>query len=306
MNKLFRLAKIGLISLTVLALAALLGLSLPSSPWQAFSVQSGSMEPAIDTGALVIVRRAEADQLKPGEVITYTNPANRQQIITHRLVSFEASSMGTPRLVTRGDANDSLDPAIAPKAVIGRVSASLPYLGNAVDFMKSPVGLSLFIYLPALWVVGHELRRLTSHYRQMTGYRLRGHDDRRPRAGAYGWLIAILALPALAVWPAQAGLRDSVAIQGTTISAIDQEAEEPLPPEPLPQPEPQPTTITCNIESNIDIDSQTNQSASSGSVTVEGNRSTDDVSSGDASASNSTTNNIQIDNQLEVCPPAEQ
>src|SRR3990167_5786402 len=84
--------------------ALLLMLSLPKSGWKALSVQTGSMQTALPIGTLVFVHRVPATSLKVGDVITYVNPSNKKQTITHRVVGIDK-----PQLIVKGDANRSAD-----------------------------------------------------------------------------------------------------------------------------------------------------------------------------------------------------
>jgi signal peptidase I len=85
MVRLVKAIKASLIPLAVLSGLALLGLSMPIGGRRALSVQTGSMEPAIKTGSLVFVTDVSAATIKPGDVITYTDPRNQAQTITHRV-----------------------------------------------------------------------------------------------------------------------------------------------------------------------------------------------------------------------------
>ena len=88
---------------TVLILAVIALLILPSLPkftdYEIFNVISGSMEPKIPVGSLIIVEPREASQVEEGEVIAFMSNGS---VITHRVVenlSFEGE------FVTKGDAN---------------------------------------------------------------------------------------------------------------------------------------------------------------------------------------------------------
>jgi signal peptidase I len=84
------------------------------------SIVSGSMEPAIATGSLVVVTPAPA-VLEPGMVISFIGDG---RLVTHRVVAVRPD--GLP--VTRGDANN-VDDHFAKVTVVGRVAFSIPLLG---------------------------------------------------------------------------------------------------------------------------------------------------------------------------------
>jgi len=133
--------------------------ALPQSGWKALSVQTGSMAPFIKPGALVLVHRIPATQLRVGDVITYVSTSTKKTN-THRIINID-SSHGVPlKITTRGDANSSSDQPILPKQVLGRVDRSIPVLGRLSDAARHPIGLGILIYLPALAVIISETRLL--------------------------------------------------------------------------------------------------------------------------------------------------
>ena len=72
-----------------------------------FRVETGSMEPTITTGALLICKEAEIEVIETGDIICYRSKSQQMlgQVITHRVVDIIQSEDGTILLETRGDAN---------------------------------------------------------------------------------------------------------------------------------------------------------------------------------------------------------
>src|SRR5476649_2056722 len=56
------------------------------------SVQTGSMTPYIRKGDLVAVTRVPKTQLRVGDVVTYINPRNIKQTITHRIIALPSKA----------------------------------------------------------------------------------------------------------------------------------------------------------------------------------------------------------------------
>jgi len=139
---------------------------------QLLSVQTGSMRPEIRPGDAVLVRRVY-QALIPGDIISYQSLADPKLTITHRVVS--VSSM-TGTLITKGDVLQTNDPPIGYDRVIGRVVRIVPVVGRGVDFIRRPVGLIGVVYLPAVILIGAEIRRLMKYY-----------DMQRYRLYAYPW-----------------------------------------------------------------------------------------------------------------------
>src|SRR3989344_9392425 len=94
---------------TFVAVIALL-LIISSFPikgnYQIMIVQSGSMEPDIKTGSIVVVK--PASEYKIGDVITF-GPAPKGKVpTTHRIVDVRLQT-GVPVFITKGDANEEND-----------------------------------------------------------------------------------------------------------------------------------------------------------------------------------------------------
>jgi hypothetical protein len=49
---------------------------------------------------------------------------------------------------------------VAPRNILGKVLFSIPYFGYIVDFARKPVGFALIIGIPALLIIGDELRKI--------------------------------------------------------------------------------------------------------------------------------------------------
>ncbi len=123
----------------------------PHFNWHVDSVVSGSMEPAISTGSLVVISPINPKDVKVGDVITFAPVSIGQTSITHRVSSVVTGL--SPSFVTKGDANTKTDPFLVPaRNLTGKVSFHLPYLGAFIEFLKSPVGFTTAIVVPGIVV----------------------------------------------------------------------------------------------------------------------------------------------------------
>jgi signal peptidase len=125
-----------------------------------FSVQSGSMEPAIHTGSIVIVKAFS--QYHPGDIITFKSEADALNLspkvtTTHRI--FEIQNAKNQELYkTKGDANNAPDQILTNKdLVIGKTIFSIPLLGFPVSFAKTKEGLIILVVIPATIIIYSEL-----------------------------------------------------------------------------------------------------------------------------------------------------
>ena len=120
-------------------------------PGYGFSlVRSGSMTPAIKTGDVIITRPAISGvdgNIRPGAIVMYTHDS---EMITHRIVSVNGST-----LIMKGDALEHPDPwPVVTSSVQGIYLFKLPYLGYAMNFLRTKLGWFLAIIIPAAAIVG--------------------------------------------------------------------------------------------------------------------------------------------------------
>ncbi len=114
-------------------------------------VKSGSMEPTIHTGSIVVVKPAARYQ--KGDIVTFGPDTKKEIPITHRIVEVKGEG-AQMRFLTKGDANEDADmKEIASREVIGKMLFSIPYLGYVIDFARKPLGFFLLIIIPACIVI---------------------------------------------------------------------------------------------------------------------------------------------------------
>lgn len=122
-----------------------------------FTVMSGSMEPNVGTGDLVLTLPIRPGEAASGDVITFQAPGGDGRLLTHRV----ASSMregGDYRFVTKGDANTGVERwAVPADGRIGRVVARVPKAGYALALTRSPAARLALITLPVLLLGGFAL-----------------------------------------------------------------------------------------------------------------------------------------------------
>jgi len=115
------------------------------------------MQPAIKTGSIIISRPAE--DYKIGDIITFQLAGSRESV-THRIADIKIEG-GEPKYITKGDANNAPDLKEVPKSrVIGKVLFSFPYLGYIVSFTQKPIGFILVIVIPAVVIIGDEVKNI--------------------------------------------------------------------------------------------------------------------------------------------------
>lgn len=123
-----------------------------------FRVVTGSMEPTIPVGALLLSQSEDIDQVQEGDIVCFRSKEAGMlgSVITHRVVGVYAAPDGQPLLQTQGDANLSADiHYVTADNLIGRV---VWYTGDGstmaaiFTFLTSEFGFLACIVLPVMLV----------------------------------------------------------------------------------------------------------------------------------------------------------
>lgn len=118
-------------------------------------VSTGSMEPTIQAGS-VVFSTLKTEEINRGDIIVFTSPSNQEITVIHRVKNITEEGY-----ITKGDNNKSEDKWIVSSSNIkGKVVFDLPYLGYAVDWIKTPIGFVTLLILPALIFLISQIRRI--------------------------------------------------------------------------------------------------------------------------------------------------
>lgn len=151
-------------------MSLLAAVALPNAiGMHSFTVMSGSMEPAIRTGDVVVDQKIHPLDARPGDVVTFSDPSGRHRLITHRVRSLRVRGSAV-QVVTKGDANNTVERWTVPAGGrIGRVALRVPKLGYPLVYAHSRFGLIGLVALPALLLCLLELRLIWKPREEETG-----------------------------------------------------------------------------------------------------------------------------------------
>lgn len=138
-----------------------------------FTILTGSMEPGMPPGTLVVVRPVDIEDVGIGSVITYQLESGKPAVVTHRVVAVGTNLRGEPFVETQGDANEVPDekPVLAAQ-IRGERWYSVPYLGRVVNVVSQTqrrtavaiVVVGLIIYAATMFVgAARDRRRHHTH-----------------------------------------------------------------------------------------------------------------------------------------------
>jgi signal peptidase I len=133
---------------------------IPSVP-KAYVVLSGSMEPKVKTGSIIIVL-PQPIYLK-NDIVTFFIEGDKKYPVTHRITQKleNGTYYGDTTYYTKGDANKSEDTSVlVSQDIVGKVIITIPYLGYLVDFTKKPQGFIFLVVVPATIIIYEETKNI--------------------------------------------------------------------------------------------------------------------------------------------------
>ncbi len=120
-------------------------------------VRSGSMEPAMKTGSLLLIKSNENNEYQEGDIVTFGPVSDAKMLITHRISKVEGKN-GELVYTTKGDANDGPDPRkLREEQILGKFFLAIPLIGYVVGFTQTPLGVTLLIVIPATILIYNEI-----------------------------------------------------------------------------------------------------------------------------------------------------
>lgn len=129
-----------------------------------FRVVTGSMEPEIPVGSLLISKQTPIEQIKEQDIICYRtdDPHLGVAIITHRVVGVFEAPDGSVLLQTKGDANPTADPnPVSARQLIGRVehyTGDDSKMAGFINFITSDFGFLACILVPVILIAAWVFR----------------------------------------------------------------------------------------------------------------------------------------------------
>lgn len=137
-----------------------------------FRVVTGSMEPTIPVGALLVTQEVDIGSIAVNDIICFRTQVSEiwGKIVTHRVVSITTSATGGILLETKGDANLASDIFFVDQAnFVGKViwhTGDGSVLANIFALFTNKIGFLGCIVFPALLLAGMILKDSVASIRQ--------------------------------------------------------------------------------------------------------------------------------------------
>lgn len=127
---------------------------------KSLTVLSGSMEPNLHVGDVIVVHEISPLSARVGDIVTFRDPADPTRLVTHRVRSIQAVG-NSVRFVTKGDANTSVENwKISADGKIGQVRYRIPRIGYTLAWIRGKLGRLMLVVIPALMLGAWEIHRI--------------------------------------------------------------------------------------------------------------------------------------------------
>lgn len=115
--------------------------------YKAYVITTNSMEPELKKDDVVVIKKAKADNLKQGDIITFKQNG---ETITHRIVQIDDIEDGK-LYITKGDNNNVQDEqGLRFDQIEGKLVIKIPQLGKIVASFKNGIIIVLVLLISAI------------------------------------------------------------------------------------------------------------------------------------------------------------
>ncbi len=120
-------------------------------------IMSGSMEPAVQVGSIVVTQKIDVDNVNAGDIIVFHRSDSKT---LHRVID-KIVENESYYFKTKGDANEDPDPWIVqPEQVQGSLLLTIPYYGYLIYYAGTSIGFVLMVITPATLLIANEVRKI--------------------------------------------------------------------------------------------------------------------------------------------------
>ena len=152
-----------------------------------FRVVTGSMEPNIPVGALLLSENVPISQVQEDDVVCFISheETSKGKVITHRVIGIHRTTTGAIVLETQGDANLVADHYfVTSENLIGKVAWHTKggdVMTGIMNVLTSKLGFLLCIVFPILMVAGFILRSCVKNIRRELDHVMQELEEEEPK-----------------------------------------------------------------------------------------------------------------------------
>lgn len=133
--------------------------------YQMYFIRTGSMEPYLEPGDVIISKKYDGGELVSGEngdVVTYRGSiGNRAELITHRVIEVDGDE-----IITQGDANNIADSPITKNEIEAVMVYKTVVIDKIYKVISTTWGFWLLIFMPIAILIISEIVSLAKELKK--------------------------------------------------------------------------------------------------------------------------------------------
>ena len=133
--------------------------------YQMYFIRTGSMEPYLEPGDVIISKKYDGRELVSGEngdVVTYRGSiGNRAELITHRVIEVDGDE-----IITQGDANNIADSPITKNEIEAVMVYKTVVIDKIYKVISTTWGFWLLIFMPIAMLIISEIVSLAKELKK--------------------------------------------------------------------------------------------------------------------------------------------
>lgn len=141
-----------------------------------YVVRSDSMAATdFNAGDLILVKETDPNTLEAGDIITFISQDSDSfgEIITHKIRERTVDANGNVGFVTYGTTTGVDDDTVVTYMyILGKYEAKIPYMGTFFNFLKTPQGYIVCIFVPFMLLILHQGINTVKLFRRYKGEQL--------------------------------------------------------------------------------------------------------------------------------------
>lgn len=156
--------------------------------YKAYIVNTDSMSATdFNAGDLIFVKEVDPNTLQAGDIITFISQDSESfgEVITHKIREKTTDAAGNTGFITYGTTTDVNDETIVTYPyILGKYESKVPYMGTFFNFLKTPQGYIVCIFVPFMLLILHQGVNTVKLFRRYKGEQMEEMNAEKARIEA--------------------------------------------------------------------------------------------------------------------------
>lgn len=156
--------------------------------YKAYVVTTNSMAATdFNAGDLILVKEVDPNILQVGDIITFISQDSESfgEVVTHKIREKTVDATGNAGFITYGTTTGTDDDTVVTYPyILGKYEAKVPYMGTFFNFLKTPQGYIVCIFVPFMLLILHQGVNTVNLFRRYKGEQMEEMNAEKARIEA--------------------------------------------------------------------------------------------------------------------------